>query len=550
MAAIYKNNIKYTQNKEPVIECTKAEYDELNEKGELKEDVTYFVTDEENVSSPIVLIKYKDLRYLRDNAKLNPGTYYRITDYDLTTNEMFTRSAGHRFDIITQALSEYELDENCRACHHIGDEYFKYSAVEAWKIQYSIDNDWRRCHWCIADVTINGSKIKDSCSYFRRLAEKYITADKYTTSGIDSNSLEGYQVICEDGNIYVSSEAYGFRLLTITYTTSSGVTTAKCSISSSSEKPTVEVVYNTSGKGHIYHMVDEFNNEAPYDFKNLQYEMRYVTSVAADKTDINTLLNDTSRMSFIKSKVYPMAYTTHDLLNGSIRGATLTCEYADEHVWCYTFNDVTNNTDGVTYSDASVSTETASASLRNYNVAGFSLYGHIMPVFYTIFKPVGLKLTDIQYDRCHQSIRVFINNNSNTLINAELQYSIIYNSGNIDSDEYAYGSVNIFYETNRIKIGRAFNNNILTGCSFVSFETGVQSNILKEIWYSHFADGVKYATFGATTDGSTARYYDVKSEIQGSSSNILDCTIDANLSYTTTIAKNSSGTIQKYCAAD
>ena len=47
---------------------------------------------------------YSELKSLRDEGKLIPGSMYRITDYKCTTAQENTRSAGHQFDIIVILL--------------------------------------------------------------------------------------------------------------------------------------------------------------------------------------------------------------------------------------------------------------------------------------------------------------------------------------------------------------------------------------------------------------------------------------------------------------
>lgn len=61
---------------------------------------------------------YSDLKTLRDNGQLIPGHLYRITDYVTTTIQEGTRSAGHQFDIIVQAITENVISEDARAIQH------------------------------------------------------------------------------------------------------------------------------------------------------------------------------------------------------------------------------------------------------------------------------------------------------------------------------------------------------------------------------------------------------------------------------------------------
>ena len=102
---------------------------------------------------------------------------YRITDYQCTTTQSETSSAGHVFDIIVVADSASVLNENARAALHAGDAYFADNDLAAWELKYCLDNDTTRFAW--ADTT--------------------------------------------------------------------------------------------NGKGVIYRMVDEFGNDVPYDFKNIQF---------------------------------------------------------------------------------------------------------------------------------------------------------------------------------------------------------------------------------------------------------------------------------------
>ena len=134
-------------------------------------------TVEDFLSNQIISISYIDLKTLIDNAQLVPGQQYRITDYQCTTTQENTRSAGHAFDIIVTADTVNTFNEVARAVKHDGDDYFANSDLNAWKLWYSLDNDTDRFVW--ADVT--------------------------------------------------------------------------------------------NGKGVIYRMIDEWNNDIPYDFKNIQY---------------------------------------------------------------------------------------------------------------------------------------------------------------------------------------------------------------------------------------------------------------------------------------
>ena len=137
----------------------------------------------------IVNITYNKLKELRDNSKLKPSQYYRITDFVTTVaNDLEAQSAGHPFDIIVMASKENKLQEECYAIQHEGDTYFDNCNLAAWKIWYCLDND----------------------------NTKYAWAD------------------------------------------------------------------TTEGKGVIYRMIDEWQNDCPYDFKNVQFKRYAVANVSSD----------------------------------------------------------------------------------------------------------------------------------------------------------------------------------------------------------------------------------------------------------------------------
>lgn len=159
----------------------------------------------ENATTSIIEITWSDLKAKKDAGELTPSQFYRITDYQCTTTESGTRSAGHQFDIIVLALSKNTLSEQAYAALHSGDTYFANNDLSAWKLWYCLDNDTNRFAW----------------------------AD------------------------------------------------------------------NTNGKGVIYRMIDEFNNDVPYDFKNIQfkhptnannnpyYYYTFASSTAEDNTDLS-----------------------------------------------------------------------------------------------------------------------------------------------------------------------------------------------------------------------------------------------------------------------
>ncbi len=162
---------------------------------------------------------WAELKAMRDNGELKAGQAYRITDYQCTTTQADTRSAGHQFDIVVMALSPSELSEQAMAALHEGDTYFANAKLEAWELKYCLDNDTDHFAW--AD-TQNGKGViydmKDEWNNhlpydFKNIMFKrcYCTPEEldetgcylaipYMSVGPDNNYLQGHN---DDDYIYV-----------------------------------------------------------------------------------------------------------------------------------------------------------------------------------------------------------------------------------------------------------------------------------------------------------------------------------------------------------
>lgn len=202
-------------------------------------------------------VTYNELVSMVNESELVPGTFYRITDYVTTTTQMYTRSAGHQFDIVVLALSENKLSENASVMKSDSDNttYFDLADLSAWEIKYTIKNDIDDFAW--ADTT--------------------------------------------------------------------------------------------DGKGVIFYMKDEYNNECFYDFKNIQFRKWKVTSVVTDKTGWDNFADD-SQNSLAASLIYtntnPYFCGSEDIYNyerySIPRFVNIDVEHEDDggSDYFYTFNGI------------------------------------------------------------------------------------------------------------------------------------------------------------------------------------------------------------------
>lgn len=242
-----------------------------------------------NKLDKMIEISYGDLVRLRSNSKLVPGQQYRITDYETTTTQSGTTSAGHQFDIIVTADDESTLNEVARAIKHDGDTYFTEAGanLNGWKLWYTLDNDTNRFAWALGDDKYLSITYSVNSEIKRFYYVRYI--DDYTYNGTN------YAMWYLDE---------GHRLGTTTIDVNATCTLFEKTGDSPFEPSGSEVgaryyiTDNTGadgGKGVIYRMIDEFNNDIPYDFKNIQFKYPndtetytyYYYTFASDNTENN-----------------------------------------------------------------------------------------------------------------------------------------------------------------------------------------------------------------------------------------------------------------------
>lgn len=264
-------------------------------------------------------ISYKELVTLRDGNLLTPGIQYRIIDYVTTTTQENTKSAGHQFDIIVTADSTNTLNEEARVCLHEGDTYFSNAGakLEAWKIWYSLDNDTDRFAWACNKLlytinSVNTYSFEDPISSVVFYNKKHhlklgIPARLSSGPSVEVTLVDGYTIKVDSvsgADSYIKSLG-GIK------------------------------VYS-EGKGVIYRMIDEWNNDIPYDFKNIMFVNMEKSNIKAEAYYYSswfsgTLIRDNSLDKSINSSLY-YAWILTNVTGPSSRGVWYTTNDSIESV--------------------------------------------------------------------------------------------------------------------------------------------------------------------------------------------------------------------------
>ena len=215
----------------------------------------------EGVAELMVEITYDELVSLRNSNQLTPGMKYRITDYETMTSQVDTQSAGHPFDVIVTALDGNILDEKASAIwsERDTDGYFANSNLPAWDVRYCLDNDATRFSWAASAGSFLSVDFSD-------LDLGVITASLYGSYQYDGKTYVGWNCIIDGLNCYIltANENPSIGEIPLVYIEDFG----------GAEQMGVIVGVQSSskeGKGVIYRLIDENKNDAPYDFKNIQF---------------------------------------------------------------------------------------------------------------------------------------------------------------------------------------------------------------------------------------------------------------------------------------
>ena len=298
----------------------------------------------------MVYIRYEDLKTLRDNAKLVPGQQYRITNYTCTTSTTGTKSAGHKFDIIVTADSNNKLNEEARAINHyfdnLEDDYFKDCNLSAWKIWYCLDNDTNRFAWELGDKKYLGIMYDDvTTKYYEYGSTQVIDGISYYLWRVSDSSFYGTTSIDLNGTCDI------IRYMDGSY-----------SVQSQMRGTISDNTGAEGGKGVIYRMIDEFGNDCPYDFKNIQfyreqYENTGLYSIISNSTNgtpcytfSSYTLDQTSKFTDMSLSVSNNVYSNviKEYISSNKQTLNNTCFFGT-NCYCNTSgNDCSDNTFGNT----------------------------------------------------------------------------------------------------------------------------------------------------------------------------------------------------------
>ena len=273
-----------------------------------------------------------------------------------------------------------------------------------------------------------------------------------------------------------------------------------------------------NGKGVIWRMIDEWQNDCPYDFKNVQFKRYRATA-------LNELIEDA-----IDGQYY--AYNG-DMMNVEI-------EDEDDFVWAYTFTLIDENEEWVDYSikkEGSLDPEADWGYLNQFK-KGRCEYNLIRHSYTAVTID----------DECYRTLML---NNIVLIAIIDEEYGL---SGEMQLNEFGTGNYNMTVKDNpeKNKFGNKCYNNIV-GSYGNTFGNDCYNNTFgNNCRYITVHNGVRYvAVPGGNTDSAYVQNAQILNGTHGSdSSNRLQISFQEDADYCQYAGLNSSGNLRIWTPAD
>ena len=481
----------------------------------------------------VISITYAELKQLRDNSALSPGTWYRITDYETTVyNNANARAAGHPFDILVLATDVNQLSEDAKAVRSARDTegYFAHSNLAAWKLKYSLDNDSVKFAW----ASDGGEKWTTTLPGIGMLELTPVSTNDTTYEGCPykfTGSVQGMSVTLYVAHLELQEgEDFIPNVIVVDGMGEPMV----------NQMPVTAIVHEnqTAGKGVVWEMEDEFNNLCSYDFKNIQFKRSLIVATKEDPSE--------EECAFYGKYVGQALEELPALPEG----------YAidpNDSKYLYTFSVIA--ADG-TVEDNSMGVDLTSAGMgiihlcalnrmrENVNASSFALDLN-NNVFVATCNSADEMMNLIVMGNTFGTLCM-----GNTFVNATMENTFgNYCYGNSFGNYCSGNTYGNYFQNNSFGNG-CENNSFGNSYRYNSFGNGCQYNdILDNVQYITVFEGVLYVSIGSAS--GTVQYAQVLNGTRGSdSSNKLQINFATGKNYTQVAGKNSSGELKIWVPAD
>lgn len=325
---------------------------------------------------------------------------------------------------------------------------------------------------------------------------QYRITDYVTTTAASNTRSAGHAfdiiVTADDVNM-LNENARAIQHKGDTYFTNSNLNAWELKYCLNNDTTRFDWADTINGKGVIYYMKDEFNNECPYDFKNIQF-------MVGAKSNAGTL----------------------------------------DDVYYYTF---------------SVANDMGDMTITDHSLNGAYCYGNSFKEYINLNK-ITLNIIVFRNtsntNGCYSN--TFGNNCFDNTFGEGCCNNIFRNecNNNTFGNDYIGNTFENYCTNNTFGDGCLYNT-FGNNCRFNTFASDSTGTAGNYFYCNTLENGVQYCTIYNTSTASSSQQvknYHIKSSVIGTSSSRKLIETTRNLAYDTTVALNSSGELKIYCEAD
>ena len=306
----------------------------------------------------------------------------------------------------------------------------------------------------------------------------------------------------------------------------------------------------TNGKGVIYRMIDDLNNDVPYDFKNIQFyrqwdeDKQLWCTIPTDNTGVPCYTfsskGDSSTVEFTDMSLSKSNYAYSNVIKWFIKNKKQTLNNICSFGNTYYENSFLSNCYENTFGNNCVNNSFGENCYSNS-------FGH------------GCHSNSFGHDLHSNS---FANGCSINTLGNKCENNL-FGWGCSGNTFGSHCSNNIFVKTlldNSFGNKCTYNlfgemcsyNSFGNRCSYINFATDSSATTTYGYYKNnHFGDGCEYIVFtGAGSVSTYVQNYNFAQGLQGTSSAYLTVDGIRNRAYETKVAKNSKGDLKIYCEAD
>ena len=226
-----------------------------------------------------------------------------------------------------------------------------------------------------------------------------------------------------------------------------------------------------NGKGVIYRMIDEHNNDCPYDFKNIQFKRWAITALTSGSDEMKAAL-------IYDADENPVYFGAKAYDSPVISGATLD---DDNYIFAYTFDGALKDAEG---------------NITHYDVSAAPFVGPQEFIDYMIEQEMGEDIADVCYDNFIGNYGEMDIEGDNLAPGLTLPNNVFFNSSHCyfdeDEDYWSYAFAN------------CYGNSLKSYCSNNTFGNSCQNNTFGNNCYNNtFGNDCGNNTFGNGCGGNT-----------------------------------------------